>query len=351
MNTKKGIQRVKSLRYREKERRGKPAGSPEALRGPEATSLRALREEYLSALLVRNYSEQTVEGRRDGLNAFLQWASDRDLVRPEAVTRPILESYQRHLYRYRKKNGKPLGSSSQRARTSVVKDFFRWLVKSNYLLHNPASEIELPRPEKRLPKAPLSVGEVEAALSVPDIADPLGLRDRAILETIYSTGMRRCELVAIELADLNIERRTIHIRKGKGKKERVVPAGERALEWIERYIEEGRPRLLVDPNEKTLFLTAYGEPFNPDFLSHHVRKIVKKSDTGRDGSCHLFRHSCATHMLENGADIRVIQQLLGHSKLESTQIYTEVSIRHLQEVHARTHPGYSKSGRKGSFKA
>ena len=208
-----------------------------------------------------------------------------------------------------------------------------------YSRFHPASEIELPRPEKRLPKAPLSLGEVEAALSVPDIADPLGLRDRAILETIYSTGMRRCELVAIELADLNIERRTIHIRKGKGKKERMVPAGERALEWIERYIEEGRPRLLVDPNEKTLFLTAYGEPFNPDFLSHHVRKIVKKSDTGRDGSCHLFRHSCATHMLENGADIRVIQQLLGHSKLESTQIYTEVSIRHLQEVHARTHPG------------
>ena len=115
-------------------------------------------------------------------------------------------------------------------------------------------------------------------------------------------------------------------------------AGVLKVEGPLRYIEEGRLRLLVDPNEKTLFLTAYGEPFNPDFLSHHIRKIVKKSDTGRGRSCHLFRHSCATHMLENGADIRVIQQLLGHSKLESTQIYTEVSIRHLQEVHARTHP-------------
>jgi integrase/recombinase XerD len=175
-------------------------------------------------------------------------------------------------------------------------------------------------------------------LNIPDIADPLGIRDRAMLETLYSTGIRRSELTNLEITDLNRERQTLQIRQGKGHKDRVVPLGQRALKWLERYLDEVRPKLLLEQSEKALFLTSYGEGFNPDVVSRMVSKFIKKAEIGRPGSCHLVRHSCATHMLEGGADIRFIQQLLGHEKLETTAIYTQTSIEQLKAVHARTHP-------------
>jgi integrase/recombinase XerD len=233
-------------------------------------------------------------------------------------------------------------TSSQRGRIGAVKDLFRWLCRSHHILYNPASELEMPREEKRLPEEPLSIQQVEAVLNVPDIGDPLGIRDRAMLELLYSTGMRRSELTSLELTAVNQERRTAQVRQGKGRKDRVVPVGSRALQWLERYLCEVRPLLAVSPTETALFLTSYGEAFNPDVLSRKVSKYIKDAEIGRKGSCHLFRHSCATHMLEGGADTRFIQQLLGHAKLETTQVYTDVSIRQLIEVHERTHPAKPK---------
>jgi len=276
------------------------------------------------------------------LKVFLLWAAERELRDPAAITKPILESYQRHLWRWRKANGKPLGVSTQRDRLGTMKDYFAWLAKQNTIAANPASEIELPRGEKRLPAEALSLQQVRALLAVPDLTDPLGVRDRAMLETLYSTAMRRCELAKLELGDVNRDRRTIHIRQGKGRKDRVVPVGARALGWIERYLDEVRPRLLLDSAQQGLFLTSYGEPFNPDVLSRKVSKFLKRADIGRPGSCHLLRHTCATHLHDNGADIRFIQQLLGHEKLETTAIYTEVSIEALKAVHSRCHPAESK---------
>jgi integrase/recombinase XerD len=130
----------------------------------------------------------------------------------------------------------------------------------------------------------------------------------------------------------------VTVRLGKGKKDRVVPLGPCAAEWVERYARESRPRLVVDPRERALFLTGYGGPFNPDVFTRMVAAWMKRADLGKRGSCHLLRHTCATHMLEGGADIRFIQQLLGHANLETTAIYTEVTIRQLLEVHARCHP-------------
>ena len=205
------------------------------------------------------------------------------------------------------------------------------------ILHNPASEVELPRMEKRLPQAVLTLPEVERLLAVPDVTDPLGIRDRTMLEVFYSCGIRRTELCRIELPDVNTERRTLHVRLGKGKKARVVPIGTRAVHWLEHYLQAVRPRLSLDTRTQALFLTGYGGAFNPDVVSRMVAAWIKQV-TGRVASCHLLRHTCATHMLENGADIRFIQQLLGHEKLDTTAIYTEVSIKQLQEVHARCHP-------------
>ena len=212
------------------------------------------------------------------------------------------------------------------------------VARQHYLLHNPASEIELPRLEHRLPKHVLSVQEMEQVLAQPAIHDPLGLRDRAMLETLYSTGMRRMELIHLKIFDLDTDRGMLTIRQGKGKKDRVIPIGERAAAWVEKYLREVRPNLVTEPDDRTVFLSNAGEPFCLDHLSNLVRDYVDKANIGKRGACHLFRHSMATLMLENGADIRFIQQMLGHADLNTTQIYTHVSIRKLKEIHTATHP-------------
>jgi integrase/recombinase XerD len=342
MAGKKGYQATRKLRERNQDKRGGntanelPAGVPGSLAHEAA--------HYLQSLAVRNYTPDTIEGRRDALKVFLLWAHERELIIPTSITKPILESYQRHLWRWRKKNGMPLGISTQRGRLGTLKDYFAWLTKQNLIPANPASEIEMPRPEKRLPKEALGLQQIAAVLNIPDIHDPLGRRDRAMLELLYSAGLRRSELARLEIHDLNRERQTLQVRQGKGHKDRVVPVGSRALEWLERYLNEVRPRLALDASQRALFLTSYGTPFNPDVLSRMVSKWIKQADIGRPGSCHLIRATCATHMLEGGADIRFIQQLLGHEKLETTAIYTQVSIEQLKAVHSKTHP--AETGKK-----
>jgi len=340
MAGKKGIAAARMLarRVEREQSRGGNDVKPDGFTRGAPDALATWMDSYLESLAVRNYSPETIEGRRDELKTFNLWAHERTLTRAGEITRPILESYQRWLWRYERPNGKRLGISTQRMRISTLKDWFKWLVRQNVLLSNPASELELPRREKRLPAESLSLGEVETILAVPDIKDPLGIRDRAILEMLYSCGLRRTELARLEVADLNRDRRTLQIRQGKGKKDRVIPIGQRALAWVERYLAEVRPRLCLDTRQRALFLTGYGGPFNPDVLSRMVAEFIRKAGIGRPGSCHLFRHTCATHLLEGGADIRFIQQLLGHEKLETTAIYTEVSIKQLQAVHARCHP-------------
>jgi integrase/recombinase XerD len=253
---------------------------------------------------------------------------------------------QRWLYHYRKANGQPLSFRSQYAKLSPVRSFFRYLAKENLILYNPASELELPKLEKRLPKHVLTVSEAERVINRPEVTDPLGLRDRAILETLYATGMRRSELIGLKLYDLDGERGTIMVRQGKGKKDRMIPIGERAVLWIEKYPGEVRPSLVVEPDEGVLYLTHLGEAFTPNRLSQLVRDYVLAAELGKSGACHLFRHTMATLMLEHGADIRFIQAMLGHADLSTTQIYTQVSIRKLKEIHTATHPAAGRGGRR-----
>ena len=312
--------------------------------GPD--TLASLIDEWFRRLEERAYSLRTVDANKWALRMFVRWAEERDLKTPGQITKPILESYQRWLFQYRQENGKPLGVTTQRMRLGAVQRFFAWLCKDHRLDANPAADLEIPRkPYRSLPKA-LSLAEVETVLNVPDITDPLGVRDRAVLETLYATGIRRSEAVRLDVDDLDRARGVLTVRKGKGGKDRVVPVGARALHWLGRYLEQSRPLLETGATDRALFLTGYGQRFNSTYLGNWVRRTIEKADIGRTGSCHLFRHSCATHMLENGADIRFIQQLLGHARLDTTQIYTEVGILQLREVHARTHP-HAKMPEKG----
>ena len=334
----KGFAAVEKLALRTQAQRGGRTVSADPFDRSAPEALARWRDAYLESLGARNYAPGTLAGRGEALKVFLAWAAERDLTRAGQITRPILESYQRWLWRCLKANGQRLGWSTQRNRLGTLKDFFRWVTRQDVILHNPASEVELPRMEKRLPQAVLTLPEVERLLAVPDVTDPLGIRDRTMLEVFYSCGIRRTELCRIDLPDVNTERRTLHVRLGKGKKDRVVPIGTRAVHWLEHYLQAVRPRLCLDTRTQALFLTGYGGPFNPDVVSRMVAAWLAKAGLKRKGCCHILRHTCATHMLENGADIRFIQQLLGHEKLDTTAIYTEVSIKQLQEVHARCHP-------------
>jgi integrase/recombinase XerD len=294
--------------------------------------------DYMQALLVQNYSEHTISNRTFHLVTFIRWCQDRGLSDPVEVTRPVLERYQRYLFLYRKKTGEPLSFNSQHSRLVPLRMWFRWMTRQNHILHNPASELELPRLGQPLPKNIFSASEVEQILQLCDVADPIGLRDRAIIEVLYSTGVRRMEVIALKLYDLSLDRGVVLVRQGKGKKDRYVPIGERAVAWLRKYIDEARPQLALEPDDMTVFLTSSGEPFSRDHMSWAVKGRIDAAKLGKTGSCHLFRHTMATLMHENGADIRFIQEILGHVKLETTQIYTHVSIRTLQQVHASTHP-------------
>ena len=222
----------------------------------------------------------------------------------------------------------------------AVKQFLRWATRMHVTSCDVGAALELPRRPQHLPRAVLSVSEVEQVLAAPDLADPIGLRDRAILETFYSTGMRRMELITLQLPDVDAERGVVCIREGKGKKDRVVPIGERALDWIQRYVDEVRPRHAVEPDPGNVFLTRRGKPLRSNRLTELVHRYMNAAGLAKTGSCHLFRHTMATLMLENGADVRYLQALLGHAQLSTTELYTRVSIAQLKAVHQRTHPAH-----------
>ncbi len=290
----------------------------------------------------KHFSPRTIGNRETYLRYFIIWADDRGLKYPQEITKPILEAYQRHLFHHRKTNGQPLSVRSQHGRIIPIRALFSWLVKNNYLLSNPASDLELPKLDKRLPRAVLTQSEVEAIMNGIDTTTSIGIRDRAILEVLYSTGMRRMEVIGLRWDDIDAERGTVFIREGKGKIDRMVPIGDRALAWCEKYLYDMRSEFEGAGRDPSLFLTSLGEAFTANRMTQLVRNYIKAADIGKSGSCHMFRHSCATLMLENGADIRYIQQLLGHAKLDTTQIYTQVSIRQLKQVHTLTHPARIK---------
>jgi integrase/recombinase XerD len=294
--------------------------------------------EFLEWSGVTGCTTDTIETRRQSLRVFLLWCAERSIAKPQDLTLPILERYQRYLFHYRKTNGQPLGFISQRSRLVPLKTFFKWLTRSRFILYNPASELVLPRPPKRLPRHIFTLQEIESIMGHCDLATPQGLRDRALLELLYSSGVRRMEAARLKVFDLDLDGGALFVREGKGRKDRMVPIGERACAWIAKYLADARAQMVMEPDEQWLFLTDYGEPMLKDRLGHLVRGYIERAGYSFPGSCHLFRHAMATHMLENGADIRFIQAMLGHAKLTTTEIYTQVSILKLKEIHSATHP-------------
>lgn len=292
---------------------------------------------HLDALEVRQVSKASLHGRKSQLAHFNAWCVEHGLERPHDVTHAHVEAFQGHLFRYRRRDGRPMTASGQAHILGGVNVFFSWMVKHRHLPSNPACDVELPRIPKGL-RDPMTASEVEAVLALPDLTYAQGLRDRAMLELLYGTGIRRMELAALNSADIERERGTLHVRRGKGGKGRFVPIGERALAWTTKYETEARPLLQGDPHEPALFLNIDGKRLSMGALSWRVRSYLDKAGVHKAGACHLFRHTMATVMLDNGADVRHVQEMLGHADIGTTQLYTHVSIAKLQAVHAATHP-------------
>ncbi len=301
--------------------------------------LNALLTRHLIWLETHHFSVHTGTVRRLQLSRFIEWCEQRSITKAHDVTPEIIERYQRHLFYYRKKDGQPLCISSQSHWLTSLRGWFTWMKDEKILKQNPTVEMRLPKEEKRLPRHAFTEEEVEAIMAQPDLSTPTGLRLRALMETLYSTGMRRFESLNLYESDLDRDRGVVLIRNGKGKKDRYTPIGERALAWIDRYLTEGRPKLTQDPAQRLLFVTNQGGPMDPSNVSAIVHRYMLKAGVNKAGSCHLFRHTAVTLMLERGADIRHLQEILGHSSLATTQVYTHVSIGKLCEVHAKTHPG------------
>lgn len=298
-------------------------------------------EDHFEWMLVTGYSADTVRARRVAIRKFIGWCDERGLDDPREITRPMLERYQRYLFYYRKPEGRdcgaPLTISMQYQYLAPLKTWFKWLSRSHHILANPAADLDLPKLPKRLPRSVPTVQEVEAILSEAEPDSAKGLRDRALLETLYATGLRRMELPGVSIYDIDLNRGVLCVRQGKGNRERMVPLGDRAIAWLDKYLIESRPQLLAD-DTIALFLTDYGEPVQPHYVADKVKRYMGFAGVDKPGSTHLLRHACATHMLEGGADIRFIQEMLGHANLQTTEIYTHVSIDKLIAVHGATHP-------------
>ena len=228
-----------------------------------------------------------------------------------------------------------VGARSVARQLSAVKSFYRWLKREGRIEEDPALLIERPKTGRPLPKT-LTEADVEALLAAPDVSTPLGLRDRAMLELIYATGLRVTELVTLTQSQINPRQGLVRVI-GKGDKERLVPLGEEALHWLARDLREARPLLLGD-NQELLFPSRRGTCMTRQTFWHRIKQMAMVAGVEKKLSPHTLRHAFATHLLNHGADLRVVQLLLGHSDLSTTQIYTHVAQQRLQDLYHKHHP-------------
>ncbi len=296
-------------------------------------------ERYLLDLKLRNYSARTIESNTNQLERFVRWCNEREINTPSDLTEDVIAGYRRYLYHHiNERTGKPLHVNSQAHMLINLRSFCRWLAKHEIVRRDPSLKLEIPSAGKRRIADVLTIDEIMALLNIPDVTTDLGIRDRAILETFFSTAIRVSELLNLEPSDVVAERGLVHVRHGKGDKDRLVPIGTSTLDWINKYRLDVRSKLHLAHSDHKLFLTRTGTPLSREALARVVRQSIRTAGIDKRGACHLLRHTAATLMLENGADLRSLQTYLGHARLDTTQIYTHMTLGRLKEVHQKTHP-------------
>lgn len=287
-------------------------------------------DRFLDALwLEKGLSAHTRAAYRSDLAHFHGWLQEQGLELSSAGRELILD----HLA-WRLNAGYQARSTARFL--SGLRGFYRFLLREGLIEVDPTLQVDLPRLGRPLPKS-LSEADVEALLAAPELSEPIGLRDRAMLEVLYACGLRVSELVGLTLEQVNLRQGVLRVF-GKGSKERLVPLGEEAIVWIERHVREARPLLLDGKPSDVLFPSLRGEQMTRQTFWHRIKHQARVAGIGKSLSPHTLRHAFATHLLNHGADLRVVQMLLGHSDLSTTQIYTHIARARLQELHAQHHP-------------
>jgi integrase/recombinase XerD len=295
-------------------------------------------ERYLDHLMVeRGLSAHTLAAYRRDLRRYVAFLSKRDVAHADAVEESAVRSFVASLSASTHgPEERPYRATSVARALSAVRSFHRFLVREGVTDRDPAAAVAQPRLPRSLPR-PIPVEEVERLLDAPDPSTPAGLRDKAILELLYGSGLRISELTGSDVDDLELEDGSVRVL-GKGGKEREVPLGSFAREAIEAYLTRGRPALASGATRGALFLNARGGRLSRQSCARLLGRYVRLAGIERRVTLHSLRHSFATHLLEGGADVRVVQELLGHASVGTTQIYTLVTTQHLREVYERSHP-------------
>ena len=290
-----------------------------------------LLDEFCDALWLEDgLSRNTLESYRRDLNKFAEWLQKRRGITLPETTQGDIQDFLAYLFQQKAK-----ATSTSRA-ISSLKRLFRYLMRQNRITVDPTLQIDTPKLPRSLPKS-LTEADVELLLDAPDAETPLGMRDRTMFEVLYATGLRVSELVGLTVAQVSLDMGVVRVM-GKGSKERLVPLGEEALDWVKRYLQEMRPMLLAGKVCDELFVTQRGEGMTRQMFWYLIKQHARQGGVDKPLSPHTLRHAFATHLLNHGADLRVVQMLLGHSDISTTQIYTHVARERLKALHKEHHP-------------
>ena len=288
-------------------------------------------KEYLYFLDVeKGLAKNTLESYGRDLKSFFCFLSNSNCTNPTNVSRTDIVSYLLHL----QNNGKAVSTISRNL--ASIRSFYHFLIEEQVVKKDPCSDLESPRQEKKLPEI-LTISEVDLLLSQPNQLEVTGIRDKAMLEVIYATGIRVSELVSLNKVDINIDSGYLRCR-GKGNKERIVPLGKIAVKNLYYYLEKSRPKLVKIESEDAFFVNHHGKRLTRQGFWKIIKKYAELAKIKRKITPHTLRHSFATHLLENGADLRSVQEMLGHADISTTQIYTHITRKKLRGVYEKTHP-------------
>ena len=317
-----------------------------------------LLDEFLAYQSARGNGPGIVRAKRLSLGKAFSHFARRRIIHAMEVTPRHVNDYRAKVLR-RRIAGEPLSSATLWSFLGPVRQYFAFLVRRKIIFANPAERLTWPKRPSRLPAPMLTEKEVQEILAKPDIKTAMGLRDRAILELFYSTGIRRAELARLDMGDVDMAHGLLTVRRGKWGRDRVVPVGKTACDFLAQYLQDGRRMAPLNSHGKpyrrggptlAFFVSEQGGRFHPASLNPVVQKYIRGVRPGQKLGCHAFRHACATHMLRGGAHIRLIQELLGHRKLETTQIYASLCPLDLKKAHDQHHPHGCVNSEKARFR-
>lgn len=288
-------------------------------------------KDFISYLFVeKGLATNTLDSYQRDLQKYLRFLKQQRIDHFEDTSRKTVSQFLLH------EKNRGLAPSTLSRHLAAVRSFYNFLLQERVMQKNPAAETESPRNEKKLPKV-LSLKDVELLLEQPETKETIGMRDKAMLELLYASGVRVSELVFLNLDSINLKTGFLKC-VGKGNKERMIPLGSMALRCVHEYLQAGRPKLLKDRDEKALFLNQHGKRLTRQGFWKILKKYALKANFNKNITPHTLRHSFATHLLENGADLRSVQEMLGHADISTTQIYTQITQKKIKEIYAKTHP-------------